>query len=95
VAGVDADAGGLVASAIKNGGVLLITSALIIPAAARRSTATPGGIAATAIGVGLVSTAAGSATAHQRCLPSGPARVATIVGLFAPPRATGARVARG
>jgi zinc transport system permease protein len=74
----------LVAIAMKVVGILLITSMLIIPAAAaRRFAGSPEGMAVSAGGVGLLSVVAGLAASYQWDLPSGPAMVVAATLLFA------------
>jgi zinc transport system permease protein len=81
----------LTAVAMKVVGVLLITSMLIVPAAAaRRLAATPEAMAAGAVGVGAVSVVAGLALSYAYDLPSGPAIVVSACALFAASLAAGA-----
>ena len=72
-----------VAIAMKIVGMLLITSLLIIPAAAARSLArTPEQMAVIASAIGVVSVIAGLHGSLHFDLPSGPAIVATAAGFF-------------
>jgi zinc transport system permease protein len=74
----------LVAIAMKIVGVLLITSMLIIPAAAgRRFAATPEAMAVSAAGVGVVAVVAGLIASVAWNLPSGPAIVVAATAIFA------------
>ncbi|MBK1666892.1 hypothetical protein CKO28_02395 [Rhodovibrio sodomensis] len=85
----------LVAIAMKVVGILLITSMLIIPAAAaRRFAVSPERMAVAAAGVGLVSVVVGLAASYQWDLPSGPAMVVAATALFALSLAAGAAFAR-
>ena len=85
----------LVAIAMKVVGVLLITSMLIIPAAAARRLATsPEHMAVSAIGIGLVAVTAGLAASYQWDLPSGPAMVVAATLLFAGSLGAGALLMR-
>lgn len=73
----------LVAIAMKVVGVLLITSMLIVPAAAaRRFAATPESMAVSAVVVGMVSVVAGLFASLTWDLPSGPAMVVAATLLF-------------
>ena len=73
-----------VALAMKIVGVLLITSLLIIPAAAARSlAATPERMAVLAVAGGLLATLGGLAASFHLDLPSGPAMVVVAAILFA------------
>jgi zinc transport system permease protein len=77
-------------------GILLITSMLIIPAAAaRRFAGSPERMAVSAVGVGLISVVAGLLASYQWDLPSGPAMVVAATLLFAMSLAAGAALARG
>jgi zinc transport system permease protein len=74
----------LVAIAMKVVGVLLITSMLIIPAAAaRRFAATPEAMAISAVGMGIVAVVGGLFASFYWDLPSGPAMVVCATVLFA------------
>jgi zinc transport system permease protein len=74
----------LVAIAMKVVGVLLITSMLIVPAAAaRRFAPTPEAMAVAAVGVGMVAVLGGLSASFQWDLPSGPAIVVCATALFA------------
>jgi len=74
----------LVAIAMKIVGILLITSLLIIPAAAvRRLADTPETMAVYAAGAGVLSVLGGMAGSMVWDIPSGPAIVVVAAGLFA------------
>ena len=74
----------LVALAMKVVGVLLVTSMLIVPAAAARAFApTPEAMALLSGLIGAVAVLAGLAGSLQWDLPSGPAMVVAATGLFA------------
>jgi zinc transport system permease protein len=81
-----------IAIAMKVVGILLITSLLIIPAAAaRRFSASPEGMAALAAGFGVLSVAAGLGGSFAWDTPAGPSIVVTallvfLVGLALPQR---------
>jgi zinc transport system permease protein len=86
----------LVAIAMKVVGILLITSMLIIPAAAaRRFAGSPEGMAVSAVGVGLISVVAGLLASYQWDLPSGPAMVVAATLMFALSLGAGVLVANG
>lgn len=73
----------VVAVAMKVVGILLITSMLIVPAAAaRRFAATPEGMALGAVGVGILAVLFGLAGSFTFDTPSGPSIVAAAVVLF-------------
>jgi zinc transport system permease protein len=73
----------VIAIAMKIVGVLLITSLLIVPAAAARALArTPEQMAAMAAGAGVVAAVGGLAASVAWDLPAGPAIVAAATGLF-------------
>lgn len=85
----------LTAVAMKVVGVLLITSMLIVPAAAaRRLAATPEAMALGAVGVGAVSVVAGLALSYAYDLPSGPAIVVSACALFVASLGVGALAGR-
>ena len=74
----------VVAVAMKVVGVLLVTSLLIVPAAAARAfAATPEAMAGIAAGLGALSAVAGLAASVAWDLPSGPAMVVAATVLFA------------
>jgi zinc transport system permease protein len=74
----------VIALAMKIVGILLITSLLIIPAAAaRRFAATPGGMALVAAGFGTLAVGSGLALSLQLDTPSGPSMVVAAALLFA------------
>ena len=75
---------GVIALAMKIVGILLVTSLLIIPAAAaRRFARTPEQMAVAAALIGCLSVALGLGASLLWDLPSGPAIVAAATGLFA------------
>jgi len=82
----------VIAVAMKVVGILLITSLLIIPAAAaRRFTATPEGMAGLAAAFGVLAVAGGLAASFRLDTPAGPSIVVAAAALFAltlvlPPR---------
>jgi zinc transport system permease protein len=85
----------LVAIAMKVVGVLLITSMLIIPAAAaRRFASGPEAMALGAVAVGMVSVAGGLLASFQWDLPSGPAMVVAATAIFAASLGAGALAQR-
>lgn len=72
-----------IAVAMKIVGILLITSLLIIPAAAaRRFARTPEGMAMIAAGIGAVAVAGGLTLSVLADTPSGPSIVVAALGLF-------------
>jgi zinc transport system permease protein len=74
----------VIALAMKIVGILLITSLLIIPAAAaRRFAATPEGMALVAAGFGTLAVGSGLALSLQLDTPSGPSMVVAAALLFA------------
>ena len=74
----------VIALSMKIVGVLLVTSLLVIPAAAaRRLAATPEAMAAAAAALGAISVALGLAASMVWDLPSGPAVVVTAAVIFA------------
>lgn len=73
----------VIALAMKIVGVLLVTSLLVIPAAAaRRLAATPEAMAAAAAGLGAVAVTLGLGASMVWDLPSGPAVVVTAAVIF-------------
>lgn len=73
----------LIATAMKIAGILLITSLLIIPAAAaRRLAGSPEAMAAMAAALGAVAVVAGLAFSAQFDTPSGPSIVVVACALF-------------
>jgi zinc transport system permease protein len=85
----------VVALAIKVVGALLIAAMLIIPAAAARSFArTPEAMAAVAVGLGLVSVAAGLRASLTVDTPAGPSIVAAAAVLYALSVAAGRALGR-
>lgn len=86
----------VIALAMKVVGILLVTSLLIVPAAAaRRLARTPEAMAALAAVAGAASVALGLAGSLAWDLPSGPAIVVAAVALFALGAALPARHGRG
>jgi zinc transport system permease protein len=74
----------IVAVGLKVVGALLITSMLIVPAAAARAFAgTPERMAGAAVGIGAASVVAGLSGSLHADLPAGPAIVVAAVALFA------------
>ena len=72
-----------VALAMKVVGILLVTSLLIIPAAAaRRFASSPEGMALLAVVAGVISVVGGMGAAFSADLPAGPAIVMAAVGVF-------------
>ncbi len=75
---------GVIAAGMKIVGVLLIISLLIVPAAAaRRLATTPEQMAGLAALIGIASVLAGLGLSLQLDVPTGPAIVASAVGMFA------------
>lgn len=73
----------VVAVALKVVGILLVTSLLVMPAAAARPWArTPEGMAVIAAGIGLFSVAGGISASYVWDLPAGAAIVSAALGLF-------------
>jgi len=73
----------VVAVALKVVGILLVTSLLVMPAAAARPWArTPEGMAVIAAGIGLFSVAGGISASYVWDLPAGAAIVSAALVLF-------------